>query len=101
GHTRCLSDWSSDVCSSDLGPEPPWLFVHGGGASGACFRETVDGRPGWADVLAAEGAECWVTDWPGCGRSGGRDPLAVRYADLVEDRKSVVEGKSADRRGAR
>src|SRR5258705_11836617 len=23
-HTRCLSDWSSDVCSSDL-PEPRWL----------------------------------------------------------------------------
>src|SRR5258705_178431 len=21
-HTRCLSDWSSDVCSSDLGPNP-------------------------------------------------------------------------------
>src|ERR1039458_7814605 len=21
-HTRCLSDWSSDVCSSDLGPLP-------------------------------------------------------------------------------
>src|ERR1035438_10554365 len=20
-HTRCLSDWSSDVCSSDLGPD--------------------------------------------------------------------------------
>src|SRR5205814_5018037 len=23
-HTRCLSDWSSDVCSSDL----VWLFEH-------------------------------------------------------------------------
>src|SRR5947199_345711 len=23
-HTRCLSDWSSDVCSSDLLPQPPW-----------------------------------------------------------------------------
>src|SRR5258705_13446529 len=22
GHTRCLSDWSSDVCSSDLSPTP-------------------------------------------------------------------------------
>src|SRR5205814_8029683 len=22
-HTRCLSDWSSDVCSSDLGKTPP------------------------------------------------------------------------------
>src|SRR5205814_3959504 len=24
-HTRCLSDWSSDVCSSDLGDFPAWL----------------------------------------------------------------------------
>src|SRR5205814_4815378 len=23
-HTRCLSDWSSDVCSSDL-PRQPWF----------------------------------------------------------------------------
>src|SRR5438045_4824519 len=25
-HTRCLSDWSSDVCSSDLIPLPPATF---------------------------------------------------------------------------
>src|SRR5437899_4157143 len=24
-HTRCLSDWSSDVCSSDLLPNRPWI----------------------------------------------------------------------------
>src|SRR5205814_4818674 len=28
-HTRCLSDWSSDVCSSDL---VPLLFASGAGA---------------------------------------------------------------------
>src|SRR5205814_8032663 len=27
-HTRCLSDWSSDVCSSDL----PLMLKNGGGA---------------------------------------------------------------------
>lgn len=62
----------------------PWVFVHGGGATGACFRTTAEGRPGWAELLAARGIECWVTDWPGVGRSGGRDPLTVTYDDLVE-----------------
>src|SRR5205814_4535661 len=33
-HTRCLSDWSSDVCSSDLGAVVAASFVAGaGGAS--------------------------------------------------------------------
>src|ERR1035438_10716040 len=27
-HTRCLSDWSSDVCSSDLVLCAPWLRTH-------------------------------------------------------------------------
>src|ERR1035441_10735113 len=28
-HTRCLSDWSSDVCSSDLWPRMPEPFAAG------------------------------------------------------------------------
>src|SRR5436853_5023536 len=33
-HTRCLSDWSSDVCSSDLTTHPKiWLAPAGGGSS--------------------------------------------------------------------
>jgi pimeloyl-ACP methyl ester carboxylesterase len=64
--------------------EAPFLFIHGGGASGACFRATPDGRKGWADVLAERGEEVWVTDWPGCGRSGGRDPLEVGYPEIVD-----------------
>src|SRR5262245_59303854 len=28
-HTRCLSDWSSDVCSSDLGPPGGGARLHG------------------------------------------------------------------------
>src|SRR5262245_64923736 len=28
-HTRCLSDWSSDVCSSDLLADPSELLVDG------------------------------------------------------------------------
>lgn len=62
----------------------PWLFVHGGGATGACWRVTPDGRAGWADLLAGDGCESWVTDWPGGGRSGGREPLELTYEDLVD-----------------
>jgi pimeloyl-ACP methyl ester carboxylesterase len=67
-----------------LGEGRPVVFIHGGGASGAAFRATPDGRLGWADRLAEQGFQCWVTDWPGCGRSGGRDVLAIRYDDLVD-----------------
>ncbi|HKP17322.1 MAG TPA: alpha/beta fold hydrolase [Gaiellaceae bacterium] len=73
------------------GSTPPTLFLHGGGGSGAGFRTTVDGRPGWAELLAARGEQAWVTDWPGCGRSGGRDPLAVGYEELVEGYTRLLE----------
>ena len=62
----------------------PLLFIHGGGATGACWRATPDGRLGWADLLAERGYECWVTDWPGGGRSGNRNPLDIEYADVVD-----------------
>ncbi len=81
-----------EVLGEQSADRPPFLFIHGGGASGACFRVTPDGRPGWADRLAAGGAEVWVTDWPGCGRSGGRDPLAVGYDDLVDGFAALLEG---------
>ncbi len=62
----------------------PVLFIHGAGATGACWRATPDGRAGWADLLAGRGRECWLTDWPGTGRSGGRDALDIGFAELVE-----------------
>lgn len=65
------------------GDRPPLLMIHGGGATGACFRGDLDGAPGWADRLADLGYEVWVTDWPGCGRSGGRHLIDIDYADVV------------------
>lgn len=70
----------------------PLLFIHGGGATGACFRATPDGRAGWADRLAARGYECWLTDWPGTGRSGNRDPLEIEYGDVVEAYVRLLSG---------
>jgi len=75
----------------DPGDRPPVLFIHGGGATGACFRATPDGRAGWADLLGAAGYHCWVTDWPGTGRSGNRDPRDVRYDDVVAGYRALVK----------
>ncbi len=94
GETRIGHETASGLYYEVLGPRdadgPPLLFIHGGGSTGACFRVTPDGRPGWADRLARRGYECWVTDWPGTGRSGGRDPLLIEYDDVVDAYRRLV-----------
>lgn len=72
------------------GARPALLFIHGGGVSGDHFRATPDGRVGWADLLAEMGWECWVTDWPGAGRSGYRDLLELSYDDVVEGYRRLL-----------
>jgi len=69
---------------------PPLLFVHGGGATGAGWRATPDGRLGWADLLAERGYECWLIDWPGTGRSGNRNGLEIAYGDVVDGVRAVL-----------
>ncbi len=69
---------------------PPLLFIHGGGATGACWRATADGRVGWADQLAERGYECWLTDWPGTGRSGNRNGLDIEYGDVVDGYRRLL-----------
>jgi pimeloyl-ACP methyl ester carboxylesterase len=68
----------------------PLLLIHGGGSTGACWRATPDGRAGWADLLAARGYECWITDWPGTGRSGNRNPLEIEYRDVVDGYRRLL-----------
>lgn len=75
------------------GPSPdlaPVLMIHGGGATGACFRHNLRGEPGWADKLAAQGRQVWVTDWPGCGRSGNRVLTDIEYGDVVEGYRRLL-----------
>jgi pimeloyl-ACP methyl ester carboxylesterase len=81
GHEPASGLWFETV---GPGAGEPWLLIHGGGSTGAVWRATPDGRPGWADLLAAHGKRAIVTDWPGSGRSGGHDPLELRYRDLTE-----------------
>lgn len=79
-----------ELLGSRAAGDPPLLLIHGGGATGACFRATPDGRVGWADRLAERGYECWVTDWPGTGRSGNRNPLDIEYRDVVEGYRRLL-----------
>ncbi len=72
------------------GEAPAVLMIHGGGASGACFRGDLRGGPGWADLLAEQGHEVWVTDWPGCGRSGNRNVIDIEYADVVNGFRKLL-----------
>ena len=74
----------------ERGDAPPLLFIHGGGATGACWRATPDGRLGWADLLAERGFECWLTDWPGTGRSGNRNGLEITYGDVVDGYRRLL-----------
>jgi pimeloyl-ACP methyl ester carboxylesterase len=48
----------------------PFLLVHGGAHTGACFLATAGGDPGWAHHFVAAGHPVHILDWPGAGRSG-------------------------------
>lgn len=69
---------------------PRLVLVHGGGLTGACFGTTPDGRPGWAEHLAASGYDVHVVDQPARGRSGahtGRQALGpAPTVDWVEEK---------------
>lgn len=84
---RCGYEPSSGMYYEVLGVRspgrPPLVLIHGGAGTGAVFRVTVDGRPGWAEELARRGEEVWIADWPGSGRSAAVDPLAVDYETVV------------------
>src|SRR5262245_66158958 len=81
-HTRCLSDWSSDVCSSDLQASGGALRAGSDAPYPVAFREL--GRRGLAGM-----------------------PILLVLTDLVigrqadEDRKSVVLGKRVEVGGGR
>jgi pimeloyl-ACP methyl ester carboxylesterase len=79
-----------EIFGASVQDGPPLLFIHGGGATGACWRATADGRVGWADQLAERGYECWLTDWPGTGRSGNRNGLDIEYGDVVDGYRRLL-----------
>ena len=47
----------------------PIVFFHGNGQTGAVWRQTPDGRPGWAYYLVSQGYVVYMVDYPARGRS--------------------------------
>ena len=62
----------------------PVVFFHGNGQSGAVWRQTPDGRPGWAYYLVEQGYTVYMVDYPARGRSpyvpGVDGKLGIRTA---------------------
>src|SRR3546814_17591315 len=79
-----ISDWSSDVCSSELGQGPPEEIMNQSGAELA-----IRTRRAAFNRAIAEG------DVPAISHVLGRDVVMVTGSDsAVVGRTSVVEGKS-------
>src|SRR3712207_8744151 len=87
-HTRYWRDWSSDVCSSDLGRRGDRRALGGASAREVALRAEdtpdVDGR---LEIACAASVD---------HRSGGCD-----HPEGSGDRKSVVSGKRVDLGGRR
>jgi pimeloyl-ACP methyl ester carboxylesterase len=62
----------------------PVVFFHGNGQTGAVWRQTPDGRPGWAYYLLDHGYTVYMVDYPARGRSpyvpGVDGKLGIRTA---------------------
>ena len=62
----------------------PVVFFHGNGQTGAVWRQTPDGRQGWAYYLVDEGYTVYMVDYPARGRSayvpGVDGKLGIRTA---------------------
>src|SRR5947199_5766256 len=97
-HTRCLSDWSSDVCSSDL---TPWFSGVRGGAALRRAREPRgrDGRivaPG--GVRAVRDAGVHREDDPQgqpaqIGRASCRERVEITVVDVSLKEKREDRGR--------
>ena len=68
-------------------PYPVVLF-HGNGQTGAVWRQTPDGRPGWTYYLVDHGYTVYMVDYPARGRSpyvpGVDGKLGIRTALQLE-----------------
>ncbi len=69
-------------------PKRPVVCLPGGAQTGAHWEQTPDGRPGFADLLAADGRPVYTVDLPGVGRSryhhALHGPLSHYTAEVAE-----------------
>src|SRR3546814_18510847 len=89
-----ISDWSSDVCSSDLMPSGPGLFAQGDGADCSATQR-------FYRIMQLEILDTLVLELARGQLEARIDHLVAFECGIVEpdfvdqiDRKSVVEGKS-------
>src|SRR5882672_5523158 len=47
----------------------PIVFFHGNGQTGTVWKQSPDGRPGWAYYLTNQGYVVYMVDYPARGRS--------------------------------
>src|SRR5205814_10057701 len=91
-HTRCLSDWSSDVCSSDLPVKriaPTGARIDAGGDKLALGVVDVGPAGEFGDHERVRGAVADVGDAHLGGKRGGPDLLRHRS----EERRVGKEGR--------
>ena len=62
----------------------PIVFIHGGGATGAAFRRTPDDRPRLGGSARGRGIRVLGHRLAGLRPLGGRNPLELVYADIIE-----------------
>src|SRR3546814_16364814 len=91
-----ISDWSSDVCSSDL---PTWqIEPDPAKTSEVEVRFVAEGSDRTRVELEHRHldrhGDGWDSVHDGVDSDGGWPLYLTRYADLFTDRKSYVEGKS-------
>src|SRR5438045_8589145 len=98
-HTRCLSDWSSDVCSSDLNARhvPDWVAwptskAHAAGClpRSDSFRPDPDLPPGAGATPEEIGrASCRERGWLHVVEARGHRKKAVRTSRMRNHREDV------------
>src|SRR5205814_6857037 len=65
-HTRCLSDWSSDVCSSDLPALPGFTYSTPSRSCtlGWCEWPDTTTRQPWLGLSSARSCSAWIATLP-------------------------------------
>jgi len=78
----------------------PIVFFHGNGQTGAVWRQTPDGRPGWAYYLVEHGYTVYMVDYPARGRSpyvpGLDGKLGIRTALQLEQTWTAPAASGGD-----